>query len=55
MKNSPNLQKNPSFTHRGKEVNTTAQLYSTKRELRFSASSNHTRGVSEIWDCENPG
>ena len=33
---------------RGVVVITTAQLYSTKPELRFCASSNPARGVSEI-------
>ena len=35
---------------RGVVVIITAQLYSTKLELRFCAGSNPTRGVSEIRD-----
>ena len=34
-------------------VITTAQLHSTKPELRFCASSNPARGVSEIRDGED--
>ena len=40
--------------HLSKEmVITTAQLHSTKPELRFCAGSNPARGVSEICDCED--
>ena len=39
--------------HRGVEVITTAQLHSTKPELRFCAGSNPTRGVSKIRDSED--
>ena len=35
-------------------VITTAQLHSTKSELRFRAGSNPARGVSEICNGENP-
>ena len=38
---------------RGVVVITTAQLHSTKSELRFCAGSNPARGVSEIRDGEN--
>ena len=55
MKSSPDLQKNTSFIRCGKEVSTTAQLYSTKPELRFSAVSNPARGVSEICDGNGNG
>ena len=34
-------------------VFTTAQLHSTKSELRFCAGSNPARGVSQIRDCED--
>ena len=34
-------------------VITTAQLYSTKPELRFCAGSNPTRGISEIHDTKD--
>ena len=34
-------------------VITTAQLYSSKPELRFSAGSNQAHGVSEIRDSED--
>ena len=34
-------------------VTTTAQLHSTKHELRFSLDSNPARGVSEIRDGED--
>ena len=37
----------------GVVVTTTAQLHSTKPELRFCAGSNPARGVSEIRDGEN--
>ena len=38
---------------RGVVVIITAQLHSTKPELRFCAGSNHARGVSEIRDGED--
>ena len=38
---------------RGVVVITTAQLHSTKSELRFCAGSNPARGVSEIRDGED--
>ena len=38
---------------RGVVVITTAQLHSTKPELRFCAGSNPARSVSEIHDGEN--
>ena len=38
---------------RGVAVITTAQLHSTKPELRFCAGSNPIRGVSEIRDGED--
>ena len=38
---------------RGAVVITSAQLHSTKYELRFCAGSNPARGVSEICDGEN--
>ena len=38
---------------RGVVVITTAQLHSTKPELRLCASSNSARGVSEIRDGED--
>ena len=38
---------------RGVVVITTAQLHSTKPELRFCAGSNPARGVSEICDGED--
>ena len=34
-------------------VISSAQLYSTKAELRFCAGSNHDRGVSDIRDDED--
>ena len=37
---------------RGVVVITTAQLHSTKSELRFCAGSDPAPGVSEICDCE---
>ena len=41
---------------RGVVVVTTAQVHSTKSELRFSADLNPDRGMSEIGDGENgPG
>ena len=39
--------------HCGVAVITTAQLYSTKPELRFCASSNPSHGVSEIRNGED--
>ena len=39
--------------HRGAVVITTAQLHSTKPELRFCAGSNPASGVSEIRDGED--
>ena len=39
--------------HRGVVVTTTAQLYSTKPEVRFCAGSNHACNVSEIGDGED--
>ena len=42
-----------SMWHRGVVVITTAQLHSTKPELRFCAGSNPARGVSEIYDGED--
>ena len=39
--------------HRGVVVITAAKLHSTKPELRFCASSNPARGVSEIRDGED--
>ena len=41
------------FWHRGVVVINTAQLHSTKPELRFCAGSNPARGVSEIRDGED--
>ena len=38
---------------RGVVVIATAQLHSTKPELRFRADSNPARGISEIRDCED--
>ena len=38
---------------RGVVVITTAQLHSTKPELRFRAASNPARGMSEIRDGED--
>ena len=38
---------------RSKVVITTAQLHSTKPELRFCAGSNPTRAMSEIRDGED--
>ena len=40
---------------RGVVVTTTAQLHSTKPELRFCAGSNPARGASEIRDGEDLG
>ena len=40
------------FWHRGVVVITTAQIHSTKPELRLCADSNRARGVSEIHDGE---
>lgn len=48
VKSLPNLQENGSFIRRGKEVNTTAQRYSTKLELRCFAVSNPAQGVSDL-------
>ena len=48
MKNS-----GQSFRRCGVVVITTAQLHSTKPELRFCAGSNPARGVSEIRDGED--
>ena len=45
--------KNQTLWLRGVVVVTTAQLHSTKPELRFCADSNPARGVSEIHDGEN--
>ena len=42
-----------SFRRCGVVVITTAQLHSTKPELRFCAGSNPARGVSEIRDGED--
>ena len=39
--------------HRGAVVTTTAQLHSTKPELRLCGGSNPASGVSEICDDEN--
>ena len=39
--------------HRGVVAITTAQLHSTKLELRFCAGSNHARGVSQIRNSED--
>ena len=39
--------------NRGVMVVTTAQLHSTKPELKFCAGSNPARGVSEIRDGED--
>ena len=44
---------NHFILRRGVVVITTAQLHSTKSELRFCAGSNPARGVSEICDGEN--
>ena len=44
---------NVSMFIRGVVVITTAQLHSTKAELRFCAGSNPARGVSEIRDGED--
>ena len=46
--------KRPVYWRRGVVVITTAQIYSTKPELRFCAGSNPARGVSEIRDGEDP-
>ena len=43
----------PKLWRRGVVVLTTAQLHSTKPELRFCAGSNPARGVSEIRDGED--
>ena len=44
----------PSYLwHRGVVVTTTAQLHSTKPELRICAGSTPTRGVSKIRDGED--
>ena len=49
-----NFEKLPRLVWRhGALVITTAQLHSTKSELRFCAGSNPARGVSEICDGEN--
>ena len=39
--------------HHGVVVITTAQLHSTKSELRFCTGSNPARGMSEIHDGED--
>ena len=50
----PPLSKSKCFKgSRGVEVIITAQLYSTKPELRFCAGSNPARGVLEICDGKN--
>ena len=41
------------FWRRGVVVITTAQLHSTKPELRFCTGSNPVHGVSEIRDSED--
>ena len=41
------------FYRRGVVVITTAQLYSTKPELRFCAGSSPARGMSEIRNGED--
>ena len=41
------------FWRRGVAVITTAQLHSTKPELRLCTGSNPARGVSEIHDGED--
>ena len=41
------------FNRHGVVVITTAQLHSTKPELKFCSGSNPARGVSEIWDGED--
>ena len=43
----------PGVGPHGVVVITTAQLHSTKSELRFCAGSNPARGVSEIRDGED--
>ena len=50
---SATLLKRNSMWRRGEVVITTAQLHSTKPELRFCAGSNPARGVSEIRDGED--
>ena len=47
------ITRHEASTCRGVVVITTAQLHSTKSELRFCAGSNPARGVSEICDGEN--
>ena len=53
--NYVNVTRNISTTlwHCGVVVITTAQLHSTKPELRFCTDSNPACGVSEIWDGKN--
>ena len=55
LKNYLSLYLSPfmHFIRRGVVVITTAQLHSTKPELRFCAGSNPARGVSEIRDGED--
>ena len=48
-----NIQKFIESVRRGVVVIATAQLHSTKPELRFCAGSNPARGVSEIRDGED--
>ena len=47
------VKQNVASWRRGVVVITTAQLHSTKPELRFCAGSNPARGVSEIHDGED--
>ena len=47
------LSKGLNFAIPPKDIITTAQLHSTKPELRFCADSNPARGVSEIHDGED--
>ena len=47
------LEKLFSWWYHGVVVITTAQLHSSKPELRFCAGSNPARGVSEIHDGED--
>ena len=52
-KNNLSLSFLIALWRRGVVVITTAQLHSTKSELRFCAGSNPGRGVSEIRDGED--
>ena len=50
---TPRRQKANGFWRCGVVVITTAQLHSTKPEVRFCAGSNPARGMSEIHDGED--